>query len=285
MKRTAAVSSIVGRIRRARDSARARPTAAEAVPGSLTFRCNLCGSTPTIAASTLGRESGFCPSCQSSVRLRGLARALTLRLLGRPAVLSDLPANLTGVGLSDHPSFARALERRLQYVNTSYHQPPVLDITHPGADYLGRADFLVSSDVFEHVNPPVLDAFTGTLRVLKPGGVLALTVPFVGPASLPATLEHYPDLFDWTIETVARGGRQVRNTRRDGTVEIHENPVFHGGDGQTLEMRVFQETDLLQNLTDAGFVDIQVHDEHDLEWGVLWNPHRTSVPITARRPA
>lgn len=251
----------------------------------LHYRCNICGEWCTSPVEGLGRETPSCPTCQSTARLRGLVRCLTLVTLGRPGVLTDLPGGLVGIGLSDHPHLATQLAAAVRYRNTAYHTDPRLDITQPTAEYLRSADFLSSSDVFEHVNPPVQAAFDGALAVLRPGGWLVLTVPFHPVGWADGTVEHYPDLEDWHIERDKRGAAVVVNQRRDGTVQRFADPIFHGGDGQTLEMRVFEERALVGHLRDAGFVDITVHDESDLTYGICWGNQRASVPITARRPA
>lgn len=58
---------------------------------------------------------------------------------------------------------------------------------------------------------------------------------------------------------------------------------FHGGEGGTLEMRVFSKSGLLRELTRAGFEDIRTQadtcDESDIAWTQPW-----SLPITARYP-
>lgn len=251
----------------------------------LRFTCNICGTACDCPVSDLGRETPSCPTCASTVRLRSLARCLTLRLVGEPTVLAALPSTAVGIGLSDHPGLAQALESASKYTNTAYHQEPHLDITAPALHWLSSADYLSSSDVFEHVIMPVQLAFDGAFKVLRPGGWLILTVPFGPIGSLPTTIEHFPDLHDWSIETADDGHKVVVNQRTDGTVERFEDPVFHGGDGFTLEMRIFEEQALVDHLRSAGFVDISVHDESDLNWGIFWSNNRASVPISARRPS
>ena len=89
--------------------------------------------------------------------------------------------------------------------------------------------------MLEHVEPPVVRTFENMRRLLKPGGVAILTVP----TSLePATREHFPHLHDWRIETKGEQ-RIVVNRRHDGTVERFDNLCFHGGEGMTLEFRLF----------------------------------------------
>jgi hypothetical protein len=64
------------------------------------------------------------------------------------------------------------------YRNTFFHTEPLIDIIDPPTELLGTLDSVISTDVFEHVVPPVERAFEGAFRLLKPGSALVLTVPF-----------------------------------------------------------------------------------------------------------
>ena len=61
-------------------------------------------------------------------------------------------------------------------------------------------------------------------------------------------------------------------------------PRTRGGEGNTLEMRVFSESGVLADLRKAGFEDIRIHREPRHEFGIHWI-YDWSLPITARRPA
>ena len=75
--------------------------------------------------------------------------------------------------------------------------------------------------------PPVRTAFNAR-RLLKPDGLLILTVPYGLQAE---TMEHYPKLNDFVIEGNG-GDRRLINITVDGKRETFSNLVFHGGDGQ-----------------------------------------------------
>lgn len=184
-----------------------------------------------------------------------------------------------GLGLSDWPGYAEPLARKFNYTNTYFHQAPLLDVSMPICDRAATYDFVISSEVFEHVTPPVSRAFTGAYNLLKPGGHLILTVPFTNN---PNTVEHFPDLHDYRIIQFNEEYVLV-NRARDGRYTLHENLIFHGGPGTTLEMRVFCEADLKRHLADAGFTDIQIFGEDVPEWGIL-HKHPWSLPILAKRP-
>jgi hypothetical protein len=61
--------------------------------------------------------------------------------------------------------------------------------------------------------------------MLKPGGVLIITVPF-GLQS--ETIEHFPELNDYTI-IEENGNYRLRNITTGGTVQEFRDLVFHGG--------------------------------------------------------
>ena len=141
---------------------------AELTEAVLTFQCNICSSWVTAGVNSLGRETPNCPTCASSARLRAMARSLAIAVTGEPCLLEDLRGDLRGIGLSDHQLMSRQLARHLDYHNTFFHQEPLVDVTKPAATRLASVDFLLSSDVFEHVLPPVQAAFDGAFAMLRP---------------------------------------------------------------------------------------------------------------------
>lgn len=248
--------------------------------GALRFRCNICGSASRAAKDRLGREQPSC-RCGSTVRLRALVHVLSVRLFGNSLALQHFPLRpeIIGIDMSGADAYAGKLALKLGYTNTYIHKPPYLDITNPEADWLGRCDFVISSDVFEHVAPPVSRAFVNAMRILKPGGVFVLTVPYVKEGK---TLEHFPELHDYRLER--RGGQHILvNTTIGGARQEFSNLVFHGGPGDTLEMRVFSEAGVLEELRRAGFEDIRIHSETNEAFGIAWE-ESWSLPISARRP-
>ena len=180
-----------------------------------------------------------------------MAHLLVTELLGAPAVLEDLPPHrgITGIGLSDDASYAQPLARCFGYENTWFHTEPQLDIANVAPELAGRYDFLVASDVFEHVVPPVGRAFANARMLLKPGGAFVFSVPF---SLADDTVEHFPELFDFRV--AEEDGRwRLRNVTADGRAQVFDDLVFHGGPGTTLEMRLFSRAALLREFTAAGF--------------------------------
>ena len=244
------------------------------------FTCNLCGSANRREASGLGRETASCASCGSTVRTRGLARVLSLELFGTNLTVPGFPRvkSLRGLGISDIDLYASLLAEKFDYRNTFYDHAPQFDIMNPPEDDFGKYDFIISSEVFEHVPPPAEKAFTNACRLLKPNGVLILTVPY---SIEDRTLEHYPDLYEYNISKV--GGQHVLiNRTQQGVIQIFENLVFHLGSGAALEMREFAEVDLMAMLANTGFPEIHVHEENYEPFGILY-PERWSLPIALRR--
>ena len=245
------------------------------------FTCNVCGRDNRAAPleQVENRECPSCAGCGSSLRMRSLMYILAVELFGRARILPDFPVDrtITGLGMSDWEGYARRLESRLGYVNTFYHAEPRLDIANVPDEALGRHRFLISSDVFEHVVPPIGLAFRNAHALLKPGGVLVFTVPFSLDAT---TVEHFPELHEWRV-VVEDGKHVLLNRTRDGRAQRFADLVFHGGPGSTLEMRLFSRDALLRELAAAGFREIRVAAEPCVAHGIVW-PEPWSVPIVAR---
>ena len=251
--------------------------------GRLSMVCNVCGARSTCPLDELQREAPPCPGCGSTVRQRAIIHLLSSHFFAASLALPDFPLqpDLRGAGMSDWEGFARPLARRLGYTNTYYHKEPRLDITQPPADWLGTLDFLISSDVLEHVAPPVSRAFVHARQLLKPGGLFLLTVPWVPDGD---TREHFPDLFVYDLSGPETGTPVLRNRTRAGERQEFRDLVFHGGAGATLEMRMFSRAGVWRELTQAGFTNIRLHDADHLPFGIHWQ-HPWSLPLTAQAPA
>ncbi|MBS7457637.1 class I SAM-dependent methyltransferase [Coralloluteibacterium stylophorae] len=93
-------------------------------------------------------------------------------------------------------------------------------------------DVCTSTEVFEHVADDAR-GFAGMLRVLRPGGLLAFTVPLAGAT---------------TVERAC--------LREDGGIEHRLPPEYHGdrlvGEGGVLALRNYGR-DIVARLRDAGF--------------------------------
>lgn len=249
--------------------------------GSLSFECNLCGQANSIELGDLTREGGACVRCSSTVRFRSVAAALSVALFGHPHPLNELPRypHLRGLGLSDVHLYADALSSLFDYENTFFDREPFFDITAPVPPArVGTYDFVVCSEVLEHVPPPYELALQHCRQLLKPGGFLVVTVPLKREPG--TTDEHFPDLYDHRI--VEQDGEPVLiNRRRDGRTEVYRNLVFHGDFGATLEMRLISPNDLEARLRSAGFDELRWFGHPYPQYGIWWE-HAWQSPVVAR---
>ena len=134
-------------------------------------------------------------------------------------------------------------------MNTRLHRFPRLDLLNLSNATVGAFEFALCSDVLEHVQPPYRRGLEGLLTILKPGGFTVISVPVSGHA---ATIENYPNLARFTI--LASG--YVEWTDEMGMRHHESNPVFHGGDGLTLEFRIFSASEIMAALIEVGFESV-----------------------------
>ena len=244
------------------------------------FQCNICGLESRLERSRFNRERRSCERCHSSVRTRSIIHLLSMELFGESLTIDNFPKSehISGIGLSDWKGYADTLAKKFAYVNTFYHKSPRFDICKPKD--VGPVDFLIASEVFAHVAPPVHNAFTGSYATLKDGGVLIFTAPFTNKPG--RTIEHFPELHEYKLTRRMFGGYKLVNTTADGRRQVFRDLKFHGGKGQTLEMRLFSREDILGHLRSAGFTRVDIHDEDCPERGILWL-EPWSTPMVARR--
>lgn len=232
------------------------------------FRCNICGEENIGISRNFHREIPNCQSCNSTPRFRGIIHGLSLGLFGRSIPLHELPENknLRGVGMSEWETYANVLAQKYDFVNTFYHMEPRLDITGDDWARFSNLDFVICTEVFEHILAPLDVAFSNLRRMIRPGGVLVFSTPYTSACE---TTEHFPGLRDFA--TCQIGDRWVVVSRTDdGTYRVFDRNVhFHGGPGTVLEMRVFGEQDLMRQLREAGFIPTAL-SEPAPEIGYYW---------------
>ena len=245
----------------------------------ISFSCNICGTPNTL--EQVPWEPSTCSSCGSNVRMRALIYLLSLELFGSALPLPEFPKDkrIKGFGLSDDLLYATPLAEKVDYTNTFYDRKPYLDITEPHADQYGTYDFILSSDVFEHVAPPVERAFEEVFRLLKPHGFLCVTVP--SSAADEDTIEYYPNLHEYSI--VELGGEHVLvNRKPDRSIETYRDLQFHGGIGATLVMRQFSQRDLARQLRDSGFSEVTFQADPVERFGIVFEGP-WGRPLVARK--
>jgi hypothetical protein len=242
------------------------------------FECNLCGEHSIYRRENLHREVPSCEFCGSTVRQRQLIHAY------RQISCEDRPSkkgNPRVLGLSDHPLVEQFFlsQKNVHYVNTFVDEGTRLDVIRPPKAFLSWADFLISSDVLEHVPFPTNQALLGKFNVLKPGGWLLLTVPYSakGPS-----VEHYPWMVDYETVMVSPGSFKVIGVDRTGSQREVRDPIFHGGPGKTLEMRQLAVDVVIDELQRAGFVDVGVIDQEEPAVGII--PTDFQGVFLARKP-
>jgi Skp family chaperone for outer membrane proteins len=131
--------------------------------------------------------------------------------------------------------------------------------------------------VLEHVAPPLDAAFRNLFHLLKPAGVLLVTVPYTLGES---AAEHFPKLHDYGLARL-KDGLVLVNRTPGGKLEVHENLVFHGGPGFALELRVLTERELRRQLRVAGFRDVRFYADDAAEWGIAHSGW--SLPFSAHK--
>lgn len=248
--------------------------------GHLNYICNICGQHAGLNLPKLHRERISCFNCGSSLRFRAIIHLLSIELFEKSIPLPEFPVNpnIRGIGMSDWFVYANKLSEKLNYENTFYDQEPRLDITNVDSELENSLDFLISSDVFEHVTAPVSAAFDNAYRLLKPGGVLIFTVPYKKHG---VTDEFYPNLYKFRI-IKDRGEPILINTTKDGQKEVFKDLEFHHGSGTTLTMRLFSERSLLAAFNRAGFSQVRIANEPCFEHGIYWN-RVTDLPFVVRK--
>ncbi|HEV2978982.1 MAG TPA: methyltransferase domain-containing protein [Casimicrobiaceae bacterium] len=212
------------------------------------------------------------------MRERAIVHLLTGALLGRSVALPDLAPrfDLRGIGLSDSITYAYPLRQKFAYTNTYFDAKPKLDIVNVAPELDACYDFIIASDVFEHVAPPVARAFANARRLLRAGGVMIFSAPFMLTAD---TIEHFPELYDYRLIESTEGWR-LDNRTADGHHQTFTDLMFHSGLGTTLEMRQFSRASLERAFASAGFSRLRVADEAFLAHGIYW-PEEWSVPMVA----
>jgi SAM-dependent methyltransferase len=243
----------------------------------VSFTCNICGYYNEV--EDFATEPATC-ACGSNVRLRALMHLLSMELFGSSLIVAQFPTlkAIRGLGLSDQSGYARILTEKFDYTNTFYDREPRFDIAEAHPRLAGAYDFILLADVLEHIAPPLECALAETCRLLKPHGFLGITV-FCN--AIDEMREHFPELNEFRI--VQLGDSQVLvHRRRDGSLEVRDDLIFHGGSGATLEMREFGMTALQNKLLQAGFRQIFFLTEDLPVNGILFD-HDVSQPLIARK--
>jgi hypothetical protein len=245
--------------------------AAELAHGPFWFECTigdhmvgLCPDTPPDPALPFDwREQGACPACGLNARVRFCLELMRLELAGTAspsvylteqatrtyaAALHMFPGALGSEFVFD-PARIEALQAYIRTITADDRQClRAEDVTALSFDDAGL-DAIGSFEVLEHV-PDYRKALAEFARVLKPGGLLVLTAPFLERSA--ATLVR------------ARIGN-------DGGVEHIEPPEYHGDPASPDGALCFYHFgwDLADALRQAGFDRVEYVTGWSLSLGLL----------------
>lgn len=148
-----------------------------------------------------------------------------------------------------------------EYINPDHIVTEINGIRHEDAEALsfpdGSIDLITSNDVLEHVNNPI-QALREIFRVLKPGGVVFITIPF-----------H-----------AYRFGTVRRAELINGELIYYYPPIYHGNPLSEDGSLVFNDfgLDFLTKLQDIGFHDVSLC----LYWSCLYG--YLSAPLSYFMP-
>ena len=211
--------------------------------------CILCQCEVRFAPGSNLREGMLCHVCGCNARQRAAASVLLAELERQP---------LARVYATEQASpFYMALRRRLPRLRGSeylyswrrrlwkscwlWHKGVYVWIRHGDMTALrsdnASLDAIISLDVLEHV-PDHRAALRECARVLKPGGVFVLTVPFYDREA---------------------ASHQIARLREDGSIEHVGEPEYHGDplSGGVLCFHRFGWS-LLDDLRQSGFSEVDV---------------------------
>jgi hypothetical protein len=231
-------------------------------------RCSLCGEELHIEVAEWHRELGHCASCGANARFRGVILALAEEIYGDMVVpLTEAPArkDIRVLGISDSTVYASLLADRFCYLNTHFHQDPRLDICDRNA-CLGHPenDIVICSDIIEHTLCGPFSVIRNLLAMLRPGGSLILTAPSF---DMDDSIEWYGALADYSVEEYD-GSRVLRWKNLRGEEFLDRFPIFHGGPGAVVELRLLSHRHLLAIGEQLGCVAQTIDFRPD--WGYSW---------------
>ena len=247
----------------------ARLTHAAQDDGLAAFVCNLCNASNRVLPSQLTRETPSCASCGSTVRFRSIAHLLVRELLGEDRALPDLPESphIVGIGLSDALSYAVAAGPALQL--HEYILRYRAEARHHGSSELagGSARLRDCKRRIRACRAAGIPCIRGRAAAPQAGRRIH---PDRAVLARPGHRRAFSRSARLQDRRAAEGTRRLQNRTREGSEQAFDGLVFHGGDGATLEMRLFSRAALLRELRDAGFSRVRLANEACPRFGIVW---------------
>lgn len=200
------------------------------------------------------RERVMCPKCGFNNRQRGAIHAFEQLLRPRSNARIYITEQAS-------PVYSLLSKRYRHTIGSEYISPQTAGgaqdsrgIRHEDVTNLSfndeNLDFILSFDVFEHV-PDYKRAFAECFRVLRPGGQMLFSVPFVAGSE----------------ETIVRA-----RLAPDGTLTHHLPPEYHGdpvrpGEGVLCYQHFGWR--MLDDLRDEGFLQAVALSFHSFRYGYV----------------
>ncbi len=241
------------------------------------FLCNICGAASAVSAETdFDREKPSCP-CGSNVRHRWIVHQISTKLFGRSLSLQQFPVakEFRGIGFSDNPLYADVLAAAVDFVNTRYDAEPFFDITDPSCGETESLDFIIASEVFEHIHrqsSPLLKSFW-----LDTNGFVAFSMSWE-PEEIQESISQ---MFTTGPSEPARIHPHQQDARRS-TRDIRPT-VFPWRSGADLRNAVFSRRHW-SGFPCRGFRCIDFATAPVQEFGIIF-PHPWSLPCVLTKGA
>ena len=230
------------------------------------FFCVICLKFTRGIGFVNSREDFQCKICGSSPRDRAVALAVRKIKFFKTLRLQRVQS---AIGIADLIVIENFMNTIFgdRYVNYHFHKSPKIDITRIENESVFEADLVICSDVLEHVQAPVENGFFGLNKILKDKGILVMSVPHTDVSG--SHIEHFPILKDFRI--IEEDKKVLIGTDYEGNLFKKDELIFHGGDGEVLEFRVFSETSLKQYLSRSNFTKIKEVKNNSF-FGIGWEP-------------
>ena len=213
------------------------------------WECIFC-SARNFGKFEVQRESMLCRKCRSTWRARATGLAVQQGLGYEIQPFKSIPSDWSriGLGISDDINLSVTLNSKFLYCNSYYDAFPYLDIRNVPAHAKDSFEFVTCSDVLEHIDTGITDAFKGLRSLVKLGGFVVASVPIDNQGR---HSEFYLDLDKFEVES---DGVHWINSK--GEPYIDPSPEFHGGRGQNLAFRKFSAASFDKSLLSAGFSEL-----------------------------